>query len=63
MLRDVVSSKLTEYSTANTKAGKSEIISDVVDQVNLKGAFIKKGASGRWVYAEDRLCREKCSQT
>ena len=64
MLRNLVSSKLAEYSKAHTKAGKSEIISDVVEHVNEKGAFVKRHAvSGKWVYAEDRLCREKCSQT
>lgn len=63
MLRNLVSAKLAEYSEAITKAGKSEIISNVVDHVNNKGAFIKRGPTGKWVYAEDRLCREKCSQT
>lgn len=64
MLRNLVASMLADYSKAHTKAGKSEIISDVVENVNKNGAFVKRHPStGKWVYAEDRLCREKCSQT
>jgi len=71
MLRTYVSSLLQEYSQADTKLGKSEIISNVVKHVQKTGHFVKRdvavgggeGGTGRWVPAEYRLCREKCSQT
>ncbi|CAB9514526.1 Nitrilase family, member 2 [Seminavis robusta] len=64
MLRDLVASMLGEYSKATSKAGKSDIISSVVKRINAIGNFVRREpAAGKWIYAEDRLCREKCSQT
>ena len=55
---------MDEYSNAQTKPDKSNIISAVVEHVRQSGNFVKKDlSSGTWYYAEDLLCREKCSQT
>ena len=64
MLRDFVASILPAYSKATTKTGKSGIISTVVEHINEKGHFVKRDPmTAKWIYADDRLCREKCSQT
>jgi hypothetical protein len=63
-LRTLVASILNEYTQAQTKTDKSNIISDVVEYVKNNGRFIKQDLhSGMWVHAEPLLCREKCSQT
>jgi len=55
---------MDEYAEAQTKPDKSNIITKVVTAVRKEGSFVKKHmASGKWVYAEDLLCREKVSQT
>lgn len=55
---------LDEYKKAVTKPDKSFIISEVVEEVRRNGRFVKKdNVTGKWVYAEELLCREKCSQT
>jgi len=63
-LRTLVSSMLEEYKQAQTKSDKSNIISDVVEYVRQHGRFVKRDLkTGKWVFAEPLLCREKCSQT
>ena len=48
---------------AQTKPDKSEIISGVVSHVRQTGRFVKRCPNtGKWMHAEDLLCREKCSQ-
>jgi hypothetical protein len=64
MLRNLVHAMLDEYWEAQTKPDKTCIISEVVEHVRNIGRFVKRDvASGKWVHAEDLLCREKCSQT
>jgi hypothetical protein len=63
-LRTLVASMLSEYTKAQTKGDKSNIISDVVEYVRNHGRFVKRDLkTGMWAYAEPLLCREKCSQT
>jgi hypothetical protein len=64
MLRNMVDAMLDEYREAQTKPDKTYIISQLVEHVRKIGRFVKRDvASGKWVHAEDLLCREKCSQT
>jgi len=54
---------MDDYSDAQTKPDKSNIISEVVTFVRQSGSFVRKDlVTDHWVYAEDLLCREKCSQ-
>lgn len=63
-LRTLVGNMLEEYKKAQTKSDKSNIISDVVEYVRTKGRFVKRDCvTGKWIYAEPLLCREKCSQS
>ncbi|CAB9496448.1 Nitrilase family, member 2 [Seminavis robusta] len=62
MLRRLAVSMIAEYAEARTKMDKSLIISNVVDRIRDSGSFVKVDlASGRWLIAEDLLCREKTS--
>jgi len=64
--RQLVQSKLTEYSKVNTKHLKSYILDDIVKSVREKagiGGFVKKDEeTGRWYEIGDFLAREKTSQ-
>jgi hypothetical protein len=62
MLRTLAASMIDDYNKSCTKLDKSVIISHVVDRVRASGIFVKFHlASGRWLVAEDLLCREKTS--
>lgn len=62
MLRQLAASMIADYDKSCTKLDKSLIISHVVDRVRASGTFVKFDlASGRWLVAEDLLCREKTS--
>lgn len=61
-LRKIATSMLGEYEAARSKLGKSVIISTVVARIREEGSFVKRDlSSGKWVFAEDLLCREKTS--
>ena len=65
-LRDIVASLLSEYKRAATKTQKSEVISVAIAKVQDDGGhFVKRNPAcpTAWMFADDRLCREKCSQT
>lgn len=64
LLRNLVASMHCEYSKATTKTGKSDIISGVIDNINEQGHFVKRDpVTTKWVHADDRLQREKTSQS
>lgn len=63
-LRQIVRSRLEEYSQANTKAAKSDILASIVQQIHAVGGFVREdAATGRWMTVGTFLAREKTSQT
>jgi hypothetical protein len=62
MLRQMAVARIVDYDKSCTKLDKSLIISNVVDRIRASGMFVKCDvSSGRWLVAEDLLCREKTS--
>jgi hypothetical protein len=62
MLRQMAASMIADYDKSCTKLDKSLIISSVVDRIRASGMFVKfDPSSGRWLVAEELLCREKTS--
>jgi hypothetical protein len=62
--RSLVQGSMTKYSQATNKYEKSQIVSDIVDEVKAKspeGGFIKK-EDEIWYSIGEHLAREKCGQ-
>jgi len=65
--REIIRSKLPEYSRASTRVEKSSIVTSMIDQVRDSngGGFIKKRRNGKkqaWYDVGDNVVREKTGQ-
>ena len=62
--RSLVEASMTKYSQATNKYEKSQIVSDIIDEVKAKspeGGFVKQ-EDGIWYSVGEHLAREKCGQ-
>ena len=64
--REIIKTAIPRYNEANTKIGKTIIVSAIFDEINTRssdGGFIKKNSDGYYYQVTDHFAREKIGQS
>jgi hypothetical protein len=66
--REIIKNVIPQYSEANTKIGKTIIVSAILDEIRTRsssfdGRFIRKNSDGHYYEVSDHFAREKIGQS